>query len=54
MNMSIEDSSEEELQPFVDGGVVLVGKTEEYIEGVHEEAIGLAPILLSNGCDDVP
>ena len=54
MNTSIEDLSEEELQSFVDGGVVFVGEMDEYIEGVHEEAIGLASILLTNGCDDVP
>ena len=46
--------SEEEPQPFVDGGIVLVGKTDEDVKGVHKKAIGFAPILLTNGCDDVP
>ena len=54
MNTSIENSSEEGSQSLVDGCVVLVGKADEYIEVVHEETIGLAPILLANRCDDVP
>ena len=38
----------------MDGCVVLVGEADEYTEGVHEETIGLAPVLLTNRCDDVP
>ena len=38
----------------MDGGIVLVGQANENVEGAHKKAIGVAPILLPNGCDDVP
>ena len=50
----IENSSEEESQPFVDGEVVLIGQVDEDVEGVHKEAVCFAPVLLEDGCDDVP
>ena len=55
INTSIENSSEKEPQSFVvvDGGVVLVGEADEDVKGVHKEAIGFVPILLTNEISNI-
>ena len=35
----------------MDGVVVLVGQTDENVKEINKEAIGFAPVLLTNGCD---
>ena len=54
INMPIGNLLGEESQPFVDDGVVLVGRVDEDVKGVHKEAVCFAPVLLVDGCDDVP
>ena len=44
---------EEEAECLVGGAGILVGKSDEDIDGVHAQAISLSLVLAPDGCDNV-
>ena len=51
--VAIEDVLKEMANGFVVGRIVLFGYADEYVLGIHKEAIGFASRETDNGFDDV-
>lgn len=53
INVIVVDTTEEEMDGFNDARAITLYEANEDVQGVHEQAVGFASVLMTNGVDDV-